>query len=538
VYSIFAVQVESSSRVAVDFRKLPGIKRLAGDYVFEFGKLAPFFSGDPTEKSAWAAAIARTQAHPRRPAELAAVIAGQQKRRGASGKTIAAAAKLADPNTVAIVTGQQAGLFGGPLYTVLKALTAIKLAEQVSRDHNVTVVPIFWIEAEDHDWDEVRSCTVLDAEMAPKTVGLAPRSGEPIPVAAITVDEQIASVLSDLEQALPATEFRDKLLADLRAAYAPGTGMAEAFGRVLERLLGEHGLVVYDASDPAAKPLCGDLFARELSTPGQTASLAAAAGSDLTARGYHAQVQPADQHGVSLFKLDGGRRQISQPAALIKEATDRPAGFSPGVLLRPIVQDTVLPTICYVAGPNELAYLGQLRQVYDRFGVPMPLMYSRATATILDSAAVRFLSKSGMPFEQLQVQDDSALNDLLKLQIPPDVDDALTAAGRAIEERMSRVIDTVPLLDPTLEGAARNTLGKIQKDLESLQGKTIQAAKKKNETLRRQFQRTRALAFPDGHPQERTIGVIWFLNQYGDAFVERLWQELPLDMGTHWVVTI
>src|SRR6185312_2856439 len=155
-------------------------------------------------------AIARTQAHSRRPAELAAVIAGQQKRRGASGKTLAAAAKLADPNTVAIVTGQQAGLFGGPLYTVLKALTAIKLAEQVSRDHNVTVVPIFWIEAEDHDWDEVRSCTVLDAEMAPKTVGLAPRSGEPIPVAAITVDEQIASVLSDLEQALPATEFRDK----------------------------------------------------------------------------------------------------------------------------------------------------------------------------------------------------------------------------------------------------------------------------------------------------------------------------------------
>jgi len=148
------------------------------------------------------------------------------------------------------------------------------------------------------------------------------------------------------------------------------------------------------------------------------------------------------------------------------------------------------------------------------------------------------LRRVGQTRAWLQVQDDSALNDLLKLQIPPDVEDALMAAGRAIEERMSRVIDTVPLLDPTLEGAARNTLGKIQKDLESLQGKAIQAAKKKNETLRRQFQRTRALAFPDGHPQERTIGVIWFLNQYGDAFVERLWQELPLDMGTHWVVTI
>jgi len=536
------VHVETSARVApikIDFRKLPGIKRLAGDYVYAFGNLAPFFSGDPTQKTAWTAAIARTQAHPRRPAELAAVIAAQQKRRGAPPAAVANGAKLADARTVAIVTGQQAGLFGGPVYTILKALTAIKLAEHVSREHGVTAVPVFWIEAEDHDWDEVRSCRVLDAEMTPHSVALPVRqAAEPVPVAAIKVDEQISSVLTELEQLLPATEFRDTLITALREAYAPGTGMAEAFGRVLERVLSPHGLVVYDASDPAAKPLVGDLFARELSTPGQTATLAAAAGAELTARGYHAQVQPADQHGVSLFRLDGARRPIQQPSQLIKDATEQPAGFSPGVLLRPVVQDTVLPTVCYVAGPNELAYLGQLRKIYERFGVPMPLMYSRATATILDSAAMRFLSKYDVPFESLQVQDDGPLNELLKKQIPPEVDDALTAASRAVEERMSSVIHAVPLLDPTLEGAARNTLGKIQKDLETLQGKTIQAAKKKNDTLRRQFQRTRALAFPDGHPQERTIAFIWFLNQYGQAFVERLWQELPLDMGMHSVVTI
>ncbi len=517
---------------------MPGIKRLASDYIYAFRELAPFFSGDPTEKSAWAAAIARTQAHRRRPAELAALVRAQQQRRGAPPAAIEAGAKLADPRTVVIVTGQQAGLFGGPVYTVLKALTAIKLADEISREHGVAVVPVFWIESEDHDWDEVRSCTVLDAEMAPKTVALPARSGDPVPVAAIKVDEHITAVLSELEQILPPTEFRDSLIADLRAAYAPGAGMADAFGCVLERVLGDRGLVVYDASDPAAKPLVGDLFARELAQPGQTAQLAASAGADLVARGYHAQVQPADQHGVSLFRLDGARRPIQDPAALVREAADQPAGFSPGVLLRPLVQDTVLPTVCYVAGPNELAYLGQLRGVYERFGIPMPLMYSRATATVLDSAAMRFLSKYDVPFEHLQSQDDSALNELLKTQIPPQVEDALTAAGRAIEDAMNRVIEAVPALDPTLEGAAKNTLGKIQKDLETLQGKTIQGAKKKNETLRRQFQRTRALAFPNGHPQERTIGFVWFLNQYGQAFVERLWQELPLDMGTHWVVTV
>lgn len=518
---------------------MPGIKRLASDYIFAFGGLEPFFCGNPAEESAWVSAIARTQAHPRRSAELAAVVRAQQQRRGATGATIAAAAKLADSRTVAIVTGQQAGLFGGPLYTILKAITAIKLAEHVTREHGVVAVPVFWIESEDHDWDEVRSCSILDAEMTLKSVALPQRqSGDPVPVAAVQLDERITAVLDELKQILPPTEFRDALLDQLSTAYAPGTGIADAFGRLLEHVLGDRGLVVYDASDPSAKPLVGDLFVRELSSPGETAKLAAAAGADLTARGYHAQVHTADVNGVSLFRLDGARRPIHEPSSLVREAADRPAGFSPGVLLRPLVQDTVLPTVCYVAGPNELAYLGQLRGVYERFGVPMPLMYSRATATILDSAAMRFLSKYNVPFDALAAQDDSTLNELLRTQIPPEVDEALAAAGRAIEERMSRVVSVVPALDPTLEGAAKNTLSRMQHDLDNLQGKTIQAAKRRNDTLRRQFQRTRALAFPDGHPQERAIAFAWFLNQYGEAFVERLWQELPLDMGTHWVVTI
>src|SRR5204862_900338 len=146
------------------------------------------------------------------------------------------------------------------------------------------------------------------------------------------------------------------------------------------------------------------------------------------------------------------------------EPAERPAGARARVLLRPLGRAAALPTVCYVAGPNELAYLGQLRNAYERFGVPMPLMYCRATATILDSAAMRFLSKYEVPFESLQSQDDGALNELLKSQIPPQIDEALGAVGRGLDERMSRVIETLPSLDPTLEGAARNTLGRMQKD--------------------------------------------------------------------------
>jgi len=196
-----------------------------------------------------------------------------------------------------------------------------------------------------------------------------------------------------------------------------------------------------------------------LSMPGQTVRLAALAGSDLTARGYHAQVHAQDD-SLALFHLDAadnGRRAIRQqdghflvgeqqfPAAtFVSQAAERPDGFSPNVLLRPIVQDTLFPTICYVAGPNELAYLGQLRGVYEHFGVPMPLFYPRATATILDSAALRFLTKYRLPLEALQAQDEAALNELLKAQIPPAVEESFAEASKTIEAQMLRCAAAMP----------------------------------------------------------------------------------------------
>jgi bacillithiol biosynthesis cysteine-adding enzyme BshC len=538
-------------RIPVDVRRFPWIRRFAADYAYDFPAVAPFFAGDPADRAAWTEAIARTQQHERRRDDLAHVLAGQQERRQAPPRAREAARLLADRRTVAVVTGQQAGLFGGPLFTLLKAMTALKLADQVSRDHGVPALAIFWIDAEDHDWEEVRSCTVYDADLTPRTVALPPRPGaEPAPVATVHLDDSILSTLDELEQILPGTDFRAWVLAGLRRAYTPGAGMADAFGSWLEQVLGERGLVVFDSSDPASKPLASQVFARELSMPGQTVKLAGLAGSDLIARGYHAQVHAQDD-SLALFRLDGGRRAIRQqdgrfvvgdqqfaPAALVEQATTTPTGFSPNVLLRPVVQDTIFPTVCYVAGPNELAYLGQLRGVYAHFGVPMPLMYPRASATLLDSAALRFLNRYRLPLEALQAQDEAALNDLLRTQIPPAVEESLTEASRAIEAQMTRVIEAIPALDPTLEGAARSTLGRMQHDLQTLQGKMIHAAKRRHETLRRQFIHARALAFPSGHAQERTIGFVSFLNQYGPALVERLDEELPLDLGRHWIVTI
>jgi bacillithiol biosynthesis cysteine-adding enzyme BshC len=396
----------AGTRLPIDIRRFPWIRRLAADYVFEHSRVADFFAGNPDDPAAWRDAIARTHRHARQRDAIADLVQAQQRSRGAPEAAISATALLRDPQTVAVVTGQQAGLFGGPLFTLLKALTAITQAEQVRAEHGVPAVAVFWIDAEDHDWDEVKACSVLDAEMKPLSIAAGdPPHAHAGPVARVRLDESVTAAINALEAAMPATEFTPAIVDDLRQAYAPGTGMAEAFGRWLERLLGSRGLIVFDASDPAAKPLVSHVFAREIEQAGLTARLASEAGADLEARGYHAQATP-QEGSLALFHLNAGRQPIKphmggflvgerpeSAAVLLQRVRTSPEEFSPSVLLRPIVQDTLFPTVSYVAGPNELAYLGQLRRVYEAFSTPMPLIQHRATATIVDANAMRFLMR-------------------------------------------------------------------------------------------------------------------------------------------------
>lgn len=541
-------------------RRFTWIRPLVADYATNFASLGELYAGDPSRPESWRSAIARTRQHrvdrrnvdpARGNTDVAALIRAQQARRQAPAEARTSAEALIDPGTVAVVTGQQAGAFGGPLYTLLKAITAIQLARRVSTEQQVTAVPVFWVEAEDHDWDEVRGVTVLDAEYRPVTVVLDPPEGAgKRPVAELVLDDRVNGSLEALEAALSRSDFTSWVIAQLREAWRPGERAGTAFARWLEQLLGPHGLVVFEGADPAAKPLAAGLFARELQTAGQSAALATAAGKLMSERGHQPQVIPQPD-SVSLFLLDGARRPIRQKDTVLAvgddardarelaaEALAHPQRFSPNVLLRPLVQDTLFPTVCYVAGPSELAYLGQLRGVYEHFGVPMPLMYSRASATLVDSAAVRFLSKYDVPLESLQAQDDATLNRLLESQLPKAVDTALGDTRAELRRTMERVIEVMPVVDPTLAGAAKTTLGKMEHDLQSLHGKVIHAAKKRDETLRRQFSRTQAQIFPNGQPQERALGIVFFLNRYGPALVDRLLEELPLDMGKHWVIAI
>lgn len=541
---------QASQPQGIDLRRWAG-SRLSLDYTFRHEALARFYAGNPDDPEAWRNVIARAQAHPRQRDRMVAILQAQLEARQAPEQARAAAAKLADPRTVAIVTGQQAGLFGGPLYTLMKGLTAAKLAAEIEAQYGVPCVTVFWNHAEDHDWEEVASAYVLDEELQPRRLTVAGVEGDGhIPVGQVRLTDDIERVLDELAVVLPRTEFTDEVLAQLRRCYQPGHGMADAFGHLLDVLLGPLGVVVFDGSDPAAKPLAAPLFQRVLANPGQTSRLAADAGQALVAAGYHAQVVP-HEGTTALFSMVDGRIPIryrggafaigDQPvdgAALQAAAAAHPERFSPNVLLRAVVQDTLLPTIAYVAGPSELAYLGQLKDVYAFHETPMPLIVARATGTLLDSASLRFLSRTGLELRTLQAQDEHVLNRFLEAQLPPGLEQALHDLDHTLEERMATLLAAVPALDPTLEGAVKSTHGRLAHEVRGLHGKVIHAAKRRHDTLRRQFAHVQHLSFPTGHPQERVVCLAWFLNRFGPALVPRLYECLPLEGGKHWLLQI
>jgi bacillithiol biosynthesis cysteine-adding enzyme BshC len=538
-------------RRAIDFRRCPWVRPLVSAYADQFDSVRSLFVGNPAEHAAWADTIARVQPAARHRDLVSRVLAGQLERRGAPDAARQAVLTLRDPATVAIVTGQQAGAFGGPLYTLLKAVTAIQLARHIRDAHGVPVVPIFWVDAEDHDWKEISAATVLDAELRPVEVTLKPPHGAGThPVGSLTLDASIDEAITGMESSLARTEFTADLVAALRRRYRAGAPVGTAFAEWIEDLLAGHGLVVFEANDPAVKPALSEIWRTEIAAPTRSSALVRQAGAAMARVGHPPQVDPAED-SVNLFYMDAaGRRPIKvrdgqlaigdsvrSVADLAAEAATHPERFSPNVVLRPVVQDHLFPTICYVAGPSELAYQAQLREVYEMFGVETPLLVSRASATVLDSASIRFLERHDVAFESLQAQDESVLNQLLERQLPPSIDRLIQDTEGHVSAKARELRDAVAQIDPTLTGAVDTTGDRIRETLKNLHNKIVQASKKKDETLRRQFTRARDLAFPNGDPQERSISIVFFINRYGPAFVDRLIDELPRAANCHYLLT-
>lgn len=536
----------------IDLSKFQWSRPLVTACLREYRSVASLFAGDPRDPNAWRKMIANVQGVSRDHETISWLLAAQLAQRGAPLPAREAALSLADARTVAIVTGQQAGLFGGPLYTILKAVTTIQIARRLDREYGVRAVPVFWVDAEDHDWKEIRTVHVLDANHSVCDIHTGDLSGAGrLPVHRLTFDAGIAATISDLVAAIPPSAFTNDLQERLSRHYRPGIGVGRAFAGLMDDLFGAEGLVVFEAYDSAAKPLVADLFAGEIDHLGRTASLANDAARAMKAIGHAPQIEPPPD-SVALFYLsDEGRVPIKRrggeyligdvahtPAALRQEAAAHPERFSPNVLLRPLVQDRLFPTVCYVAGPSELAYQAQLGGVYEAFGVQAPILLPRVSVTFIDSSADRFLERHHLSLDALCMEEETALSRLVERALPTDVEAAFRAMQDAVNEHGRSVKDAIVTLDPTLTGAVDTTIDRMRDTLQSLHGKIVQATKRNDDTLRRQFKRTYALVYPGGAPQERTLGVVFFLNRYGPELVSQLLEALPLDTDQHYVLTL
>jgi bacillithiol biosynthesis cysteine-adding enzyme BshC len=504
------------------------------DYLTGAAGAAPFYDGGRWDLDALAGSAGRALEMTRRRSELAEALARQQDVRGA-GDAAALARSLADPRAAAIVTGQQAGLFGGPLYVLYKALCAVKVAALLQERHRAPVVPVFWVAADDHDFAEVRSTSVLDEAGRIRTLRYAPER-EPVglPASRIVLDRTITELVAELGRALPPGLHREPVVELVGRAYRPGVTLSDAFARLVSALI--PGLVVLDASDPALKRLMAPVMAREVAESSPTSRLAREAGERLLAAGYHQQV-PVREGFLNLFvMMEDERRALGavngevevrglgkrMPVAdAVRAVESDPGAWSPGVLLRPLAQDRMLPSAAYIGGPAEIAYHAQIGPSYRHFGIPRPALIPRPSVTIVEPSQARALEAEEIGLADLQTDPEVLLSRWTR-DAHPQVEEAFARAGAAIEREMGAIEERLAAIDPTLRAATESARGRALHQVETLHEKATRNMKKRDRTRAERLRRTRDALLPGGSFQERGLGVVSLIGRHGPAVVRDL----------------
>jgi bacillithiol synthase len=518
------------------------------DYLAARPAVVPFLGPPTLDLAALSEAAARAEAHPRPREALAAALVRQQKERGAS-RAAEKAGALAKTGTTAVVTGQQAGLFGGPLFVLHKALATLELARRLGAARGRPVVPVFWVASEDHDFAEVRSVCVLDGSGRIRPLRYSPRQ-EPagLPAWAIMLDDDVERLVAELREALPPGPSRDDTVDLVAECYRAGETLPGAFARFISRLLPE--LVVLDPSDPPLKRLMAPVLLREVRERSPASWLALEAGQALLEAGYHQQV-PVRPGFLNVFVfMEGERRAIAiegdvlevrglERRLTLEEAArlieTEPRLWSPNALLRPLTQDAMLPTAAYVGGPAEIAYHAQIGGVYSHFGLPRPALVPRPSVTLVDPAPARALESEGLTLRDLAGDPEAVVARWVR-QAYPDVDAAFADARRTIERELGGVEETLGDLDPTLRAAAAAARGRALHQVEGLREKSMRALKKRDEERAARLRRTRDALFPGGSLQERGLGLVGAVARHGPALLSELQERVDPFARGHQVV--
>lgn len=472
-------------------------------------------------------------------AALVAALHAAHERWGARPAQRVALEKLAHPASRVVVTGQQVGWLLGPTYTLSKAVTAVRLAQRHDRPER-PVVSVFWMATQDHDVAEMDHAWVLGRDERLHRLHLPVRSGPAVGRAALDPAwvEAALGHLRAIDQADGRGGPHLEDVVELLAQAADGVPRwSDAFARLLGRLLGDQGLLLLDPLDPAVARLWRPQLELELDAPEASAGHVRQGAARLEARGWSAQLGRAEgasnlfaerPRGTSreLLRRDGAGWRLGHAAVALDDLRTwldhDPTSVTPAAGLRPVLQDAILPSAVFVAGPGELRYLAQLRGVYEQHGIPMPLVWPRASVTVLQPPVRRILERHGLDWRAVMADPSRAHCDLA-LRVHGHAD-AFVAGLAAIEREAEALVGRVGAIDPTLERSVRKGRRHLDRTLVGLREKAAQALARRDDDLRRQFARLEAHLRPNGGLQERVLSPFTFFLTLGvepvrDAFL-------------------
>jgi bacillithiol biosynthesis cysteine-adding enzyme BshC len=523
----------------INFSDIPGHNNLFLDYLYEFENVKEFYKYNFRDQEQFEEIFKKISESERiNPSLLKKNLLTQYSGLTTSNKTRKNIDLLSKDNTLAVVTGQQLGLLGGPMYTFYKIITTLKLSKRLNDKYDdYTFVPVFWMEGDDHDFNEVRSINVIGNENTIKNIGykeqIDPDDAKKS-VGTLELDDALDDFFNVLDDNLRKTEFKD----------------TSSFRELIHSLFDEYGLVILNPSDKKVKEILKPVFRKEIVDFREHTEKLVNVSARLE-EVYHAQVKvkpvnlfySTDDGRYSIepveneFRLRRKRISFSQEG-LLEKVDKEPERFSPNVLLRPICQDYLLPTAFYIGGPSEISYFAQVTSLYEFYKLQTPIIYPRSSATLLESNINKTLDKYNISFNDIFMGADELKKKVVDSLTENNVDDVFAETEQDVELAIDRLRERLYDVDKTIADTSKKYRSKIFNSLNELKSKAEQAENQKFEVTLRQMERASTMLFPSNNLQERELNYTYFANKYGEGFLKRLYDDLNTDKFEHQVIEL
>ena len=523
--------------------ELPHTTKLFADLVYHFDRVRAFYHYPPHSPDTFGAAAAEVRLDPAHRAKLVDALAagnsGEAARRNLD--------RLAHPDTLVVATGQQVGLYTGPVYTIYKALSAARLSAAFI-ERGISAVPVFWLATEDHDLEEIHHTWVFDATNHPVRLQAAASALPNQPVGGVRLDDNAAE---SLHTALAGLPFGAEVGQMAIEAYPNGATFASGFKALLGRLLEHYGVLLLDPQSPALRELAAPLLSRAIRQAPQLTAAILDRGRQLEAAGYHVQVHMEEKTSL-FFLLENGRRTslrrsgdsyaangaTHSSAKLLARLEDSPSDFSPNALLRPVVQDFLLPTVAYIGGPAELAYLAQAEVLYAHLLGRMPVALPRAGFTILSARSEKLLGRYRLAITDVLHGAAALEQRMADTLIPAHLHAAFDRGHDQIEKALDAVTAQLLAFDPTLAEALARSRRKIEYQFGKIRAKAARESLRRTERARADAAYLSGLIFPEKTLQERLYSVLPFLARHGLDLIDQLYGSIRFDCPDHQVVVL